>query len=420
MSVTVLEEATAGRIRLATAVRSGAYVFVGHGSRPQTALPHSAWETAPAEREAAALLGDLTASLARAGATPADVVRLDQYYAAWQTVPHYHAARRRVFAGAIPTSTSILEEELVRPGGRIELLALARVREPGESYRFITPDGLEVSPEMGFSPIVETPEFAFFAGQMAEDGNGGIAAAAKVPATHLWKGSAIALQTRYLIANKLRPALDAAGLAPCDVVKAQVYLASIEDAGAFNAIWRDWFDGAPPATTVVPTSRPGFNCPDAVLEVNLLAARAGTARARVAPAGGPPLYSAYPGAVRTGGLLFLSGLMALDDEGLAADARFVPEAARFASPAEAETEAIIARTDAIAAAAGARLDDVVRIVHFHTDLADVYLAARAWQRRLGGRPIPFTAVRVPAPLALPGARVLADIVIGAADGENAP
>lgn len=411
MTATVLQSTTAGRIELATATESGGYVFVNHASRPHERKPHEAWDMAPAERQAAGLFTDLKESLASAGCAPADVVRLDQYYADWRTVPHYHAARRDAFANAIPASTSILQEELLVPGGCIELLALARRRKNDETYSFITPEGLEVSPHMGFSPIVETPEFAFLAGQMAEDGNDGIAVSAKVPQTHLWKGSAIALQTRYLILNKLEPSLAAAGLAARDVVKAQVYLSDMADAGAFNAIWREWFGSKPPATTIVPTSQPGFNCPDAVIEINLIAARQGAQVARLVLDEGPELYQAYPSAIAAGGLLFLSGLMAIDQSGLVASARPDPFALHLFSSAEAQTEAIVARADRIAEAAGHRLDDAVRIVHFHTDLRDVYAAARVWQQRLGS-PIPFTAVRVPAPLAVPGGTILADIWIG--------
>ena len=57
-------------------------------------------------------------------------------------------------------------------------------------------------------------------------------------------------------------------------------------------------------------------------------------------------------------------------------------------------------------AAGTSLNNVVRVLQFHTDLAEFLPVYRVWERRLGGRPVPFSAVEVPAPLPLPGASVL--------------
>jgi hypothetical protein len=34
---------------------------------------------------------------------------------------------------------------------------------------------------------------------------------------------------------------------------------------------------------------------------------------------------------------------------------------------------------------------------------------KAWQRRLPGRPLPFSAVEVPAPLPVPGASVMMEV-----------
>ena len=419
MTVEVIETVRAGRLNLATAVATGPWVFLnGRRAAPDRGAaergperPHPDWDSAPAQREAEVILAGIVDTLKRAGCEPRDVLRLDQYYRCWQAVPHYHVARRRAFSGAIPASTSILEPGLLLPGNRIEVEALARRRTGGEQYAFTTPAGLEVSPHMGFSPIAITPELVFFAGQMAEEGNAGIAKEAKVPASHLWKGSAIRLEAEYLIRHKLEPALAAAGLGSRNVVKAQAYLADLSDAPAFNEVWRDWFAGELPPTTIVPTARPGFNCPDASIEVNILAA-ADTAPRRIPQPDGPGLYHGLPAAASSSGLLFLSGLMALDRSGLPAEAGRNTAEPFFSCSAEAQAEHIIAQADRICAATGFRLEDAVRIVQFQTDLNDFYPAAQAWSRRLGDRPLPLTAVQVPGPLAVPGGSILADIWVG--------
>jgi len=57
-------------------------------------------------------------------------------------------------------------------------------------------------------------------------------------------------------------------------------------------------------------------------------------------------------------------------------------------------------------AAGTSLANVVRVLQFHTDIREFYPVYKVWERRLGGRPVPFSAVEVPAPLPVPGATVL--------------
>jgi enamine deaminase RidA (YjgF/YER057c/UK114 family) len=56
-------------------------------------------------------------------------------------------------------------------------------------------------------------------------------------------------------------------------------------------------------------------------------------------------------------------------------------------------------------AAGTSLDNVARVLMVLTDIRDFYAVYKVWERRLGGRPLPFSAVEVPAPLPVPGATV---------------
>ena len=74
-------------------------------------------------------------------------------------------------------------------------------------------------------PVVRAGPFVFVAGFLAAHGSGdlgGIAPEAKVPDGHLWKGNRIELEVRYLIREKLIPALAGAGLGVGDAVKANV------------------------------------------------------------------------------------------------------------------------------------------------------------------------------------------------------
>ena len=110
--------------------------------------------------------------------------------------------------------------------------------------------------------------------------------------------------------------------------------------------------------------------------------------------------------MKAGDLLFISGLMAFDGQGLAASAAADPRQPHFSSSAEAQAEFIIGNIEKLCAAAGTSLNNVVRVLQFHTDLREFHPVYKVWERRLGGRPLPFSAVEVPGPLPVPGATVL--------------
>jgi enamine deaminase RidA (YjgF/YER057c/UK114 family) len=63
----------------------------------------------------------------------------------------------------------------------------------------------------------------------------------------------------------------------------------------------------------------------------------------------------------------------------------------------------------ICQAAGTSFDNVVRAHQFHTDLREFYPMYTVWREMLSGPPIPFGAVRVPAPMPAPGCTVMLDV-----------
>ena len=62
-----------------------------------------------------------------------------------------------------------------------------------------------------------------------------------------------------------------------------------------------------------------------------------------------------------------------------------------------QAEHIIDNIEKLCQAAGTSLHNIVRVLQFHTDLDEFYAVYQVWERRLGGRPLPFSAVEVPAP-----------------------
>lgn len=398
---------------LAPVVRAGSWVFIsglmprdlGDGARPRSGEPAALRQARSAWREAAE-------TLAGSGADVGRIVRCDQFFADWRTVPFFHQARREICGSYIAPSTSILQPELPVSGASVttDMIAVAADGPPLEP---IVPDGLDIPSTSSFVPVVKAGDLVFVAGFMAACGEGdlgGIAPEARVPDGHLWKGNRIQLETRYLLRHKLVPALAGAGLGLADVVKASVFLRDIDDAPAFNQVWSEAFGGAVPATTIVPTANPGFAIADARVEINLIAS---TTPARRLEGGCGAVCDGHPVALRAGDLLLFSGLVAADEDGLVPGARVAPRDRYLRSGIEAQMEYLLDLAEEACAQAGTSLRRVVRIGQMHTDLADLLPACRVWQRRLPGVPLPISAARVPAPLIVPGCTVQLDLWIHA-------
>jgi enamine deaminase RidA (YjgF/YER057c/UK114 family) len=401
---------------LARGIRAGRWVFATglNGAVPGVGLPPGvtggrnplAGEPA-CKREARALFANAREVLEAAGLGFSDCVRIDQYYVGAHAVDPYHEVRREIFAGRIPPSTSNLHRAMPYPGQTQEVQLVAAMPSGdfrAEHLKIATSWSIHAS--SGYSPALAAGEFLFVPGQTAEARDtalGPLDPDARMPHGHLWKGTPIKLETKFIVKQKLKPSLAAAGASLDDVVKAQVYLRDRADVPAFNEVWRAQFAVAP-ATTIIPTATPGFIVADGRIEINTISVRAKAAQRIVE--GGKTI------AVRAGDLLFLSGLMASDADGLLAGVGEDAQAPFVAIPVKDQVRAIAARARAICQEAGAELADLVRLQLFLTDLAEVAPAIEAWSDALKGLPLPLSAIAVDW-LPVPGARILADIWVHA-------
>jgi enamine deaminase RidA (YjgF/YER057c/UK114 family) len=260
----------------------------------------------------------------------------------------------------------------------------------------------------GFVPAVTSGDFVFIAGQMARAASGDPDPRAHVPPHSLWGGYEIRRQTEYLVREKLGPALQAAGASFAGAVKAQVYLRHLEDTPHFLDVWNAHFGDRQCALTIVPANAAhGFGLVPGNIEINLMAlTEAGRGRKEVIDGCIPAEMTYGAAAVRAGDLLLLSGMMAADSGGALAQSR---QGLRYYGvTAREEMQRIVNAIKAVCAAGRAGIENVVRIHQFHADLADFYAMHRPWQDALGGAAVPFTAVRVPAPLPVPACTVIAD------------
>jgi enamine deaminase RidA (YjgF/YER057c/UK114 family) len=162
----------------------------------------------------------------------------------------------------------------------------------------------------------------FVAGQMAHNPGTGLDPRAHVPEHSAWAGTEIRLQTEFLIREKLRPALTAAGSSLERSLKAQVYLAHIADLPDFLDVWNEHYRDIPCALTVVPTK--SFATVGGIIEINLLALTDSATRGKEVIAADIPGMAAFGPCIKAGEFLLPSGLMAIGRDGQVAGKTLSP------------------------------------------------------------------------------------------------
>jgi enamine deaminase RidA (YjgF/YER057c/UK114 family) len=410
-----------GRVKFAQGMKAGSWVFAT-GLMAQDfksgiaadvlseAAPHSGLPKR--EREALRVFENMDAVLRAAGTDRTNLVRTDQYYTTVKAVPPYQQVRRAFLNGRIPPSTSIAQQGLLLPGADMNIQALGVIPRPGFEVTHLKHEALAGRPTSGYSPAVTVGDFIFIPGITSlaigdEPRRNGVAAKALMTEGTQWAGQPIKLETEFIIKDRMVQSLALAGATLEDIVHAQVYLADREDYSAFNEAWTRNFPKSPPTLDIIPCIEHGLAPYDGKIEINVLALKSGgVTKRRAIDAGVPTAFRNQPQAMKAGDLLFLSGLMAFDGQGLASSAAADRRQPNFSSSPEAQAEFIIGNIEKLCAAAGTSLANVVRVLQFHTDIREFYPIYKVWERRLGGRPVPFSAVEVPAPLPVPGATVL--------------
>jgi len=361
-------------------------------------------------REGDYIVSRMEELLAQAGTSLREAVRLDQYYPTWKAVDPYHLSRKAAFGDYIPPSTSVVMDGLAGPGLGITVSLLAVIAGGDRSPRRIDPPAVTSTTWSGFAPVVRSGDFVFIAGQMARSRDGPPDPRAHIAHNSKWGGYEIRKQAEYIINERLKPALEAAGSSPANAVKAQVYVKHTEDIPHFLDVWNAHFGERQCAMTIVPTS--DFGLVDGSLEINLLALTdGGRTRKEIVDTEIADEMSFGASAIRAGDLLLLSGLQAVDETG-PVEAMAQGEALPFYGIAEGGQIAyILDQAAKICAQVGTSLQNLVRVHQFHTDLRDFYPMYKVWSQRRDGVPLPFSAVQVPGPMPVPGCTVIVDMWI---------
>jgi enamine deaminase RidA (YjgF/YER057c/UK114 family) len=412
-----------GKIKFAQGMKAGRWVFVTglmaqdfiNGIAPDVLAQRAPHAGLPKrEKEAARIFANLDGVLRAAGTDRANLVRTDQYYTTVNAVPPYQYVRREFLRGRIPPSTSITQKGLLLPAADMNVQAVAVIPQTEFEVVHLKHERLKGRPTSGYSPALTVGDFIFIPGitSMAapdEPQRNGIAIAALMPAGAQWGGQPIKLETEFIITQRIVPSLGLAGAGLEDVMHAQIYLTDTEDYSAFNEVWSRYFGKSRPTSSVIPCIEHGLAPYDGKIEINVLAVKpASVASKHHVDAGVVTAFHGQPQAVRAGDLLFISGLMAVRHDGLVPEVAQDPRQPWFTSSPQMQAEFIIDNIARLCEAAGTSLANVVRVQQFHTDIREFYPVYKVWERRLGGRPLPFSAVEVPAPLPVPGATLLVE------------
>ena len=213
---------------------------------------------------------------------------------------------------------------------------------PPSNKQIVTFGSAPVSP---YSVAVKAGGFIYLSGTLAEDLDDDSA-----------PDSGIGAETRQTL-ERLRDVLHAAGSSLDDVVAVMVYLTSASDFQAMNQAYRAFWPGDPPTRTTVITT---LVVPDARIEISMVAVPRGSERVVVLPDGWKPSANPYSYAIRSGGTLFLSGLVARRG----ADNTFVQGDVRV------QTRTIMENAGQLLEAAGLTFRDVVSARIYLTSASD--------------------------------------------------
>jgi enamine deaminase RidA (YjgF/YER057c/UK114 family) len=406
-------------IEFAQGMRAGSWLFFTghmasdfeHGLAAQVAgKPDHPLDSPPRyRREGDFIIARLAQLIAAQGGDLRHIVRVDQYYPDAQVVNAYQRARKAVLKDFVPPSTSVLMEELLVEGANMDVSMIAVLPGGGREPRPAQPEGVPVPQHSGFIASLISGDYVFVAGQMPNNEEmTGIAKPAYRPPNAVWNGTDIRLQSEFLITSRLKPALEAGGSSLRNAIKAQVYLTNINDLPEFLDVWNSHFGKHPCALTVVATK--GLALLESILEINIFGVRdGGKTKKEIIEHKASQHMRLGPAAVRAGDLLCLSGLYAANADGAIPQARSTAGLKYFGAPTHHEMQAILTAAEDIARTAGTSLANLLRVNHFLSDLHIVPCALRGWQEKLAGAPIPFGAVRTPAPMPVPGCNIVADM-----------
>lgn len=197
--------------------------------------------------------------------------------------------------------------------------------------------------DLPFRTAVASGDFIYLAGRISTDDH------------DQFVGGDIRAQTTRVLEN-LRKTLEEAGGRMEQVASVQVYLRRADDFQAMNEVYRARWPDRPPARTTVVA---GLVLPDALVEMSLVGIRRGAERTVIHPSGWNTSPNPYSYAIKSGGTLFMSGLLARNPQ----------DNSPIAGDITVQTKAVLENAGVILRAAGMTSADVVSARVYLTDAA---------------------------------------------------
>lgn len=264
------------------AVAAGGFVFVSGltGTNPDGKLAG-----ADITSQTRAALERLKAVLTAAGSSMAQALSVNVYLESATDFDAMNAVYREAFAVQPPARTTVVAD--LPPDVLVTMSAIAAPN--GTPREVLHPAGWAKSPRP-YSYIVRAGHLVFLSGLLS-----------RRPSDDAIVPGPAGVQTRTIL-NNARTLLETAGLSLEDVVASRVFITDDLAFDEMNGEYRQFFTTAPPARA---TAVSGLVSREAQVEIALVASSAG--KQVIGPAVSPslPLSSA----VRTGDLLFLSGVL---------------------------------------------------------------------------------------------------------------
>src|SRR5438445_7778712 len=201
---------------------------------------------------------------------------------------------------------------------------------------------VEPDPGLPFSAAVKAGGLIYVAGTLGTDAKGQVAGDIKT-------------QTRQTLDN-IGATLQKAGASLSNAASVMVYLKSQSDFAAMNEVYRTYWPKDPPARTTVVAS---LVRPEALVEISMVAVPNGAERVVVHPPDWIQSPNPYSYVIKTGNMLFLSGLVSRSGK----NNSVVP------GDMSTQTKTVLDNGAAILKAAGMSFADVVSARVFITDVA---------------------------------------------------
>jgi enamine deaminase RidA (YjgF/YER057c/UK114 family) len=337
------------------------------------------------KRQTRYILEKLKAELEAAGSSMDHVVKAHVFHTDLRNFQAFDEVWHEYFPRRPPCRATVGIAGLCVPGCLLEVdLTATMPSVPGQVFTSAAPRA-----PVSYSEAMQVGDLIFAAGLMASDYKTGVPPEAAIDPAFPYYGSAIKKQTRYILQN-FATVLAASGTSLENVVKAHVYLKDLRDFDGFDEVWRELFPTPPPRTTV---GVPDLLVRDALVEVDLIAARPSATHKVVQVPDIPRPLASYSPAMQVGGLVFAAGALATDFKtGIAPEARIDPAFPYYGSAIKRETRYILDNLARTFRAAGTSLDRVVKAQVFLISPDDFHGFDEVWGEVFPA-PVPRTVLQ---------------------------